>query len=190
MNKKKILKYLNSKNINSYSNLDKILKQYIDGDIEKTLSKYNFSKIEIFVDILKKGNFMEIFLYYKNLTISIGITEDLIDYYLSDRQHIIRHNTICFNEDFELNILIYNLYKEVTYCPQLIDASKVSKKTQITKKLSTIFLLIPISIIIIISIYVLFYKKTLDLNPWFLLLIIIPIIFWFVLDVKSKINKR
>ena len=38
--KRKIENYLNSKDKNEYSNLDKIFELYLSGDIKKLLSKY------------------------------------------------------------------------------------------------------------------------------------------------------
>ena len=71
--KRKIENYLNSKDKNEYSNLDKIFELYLSGDIKKLLSKY--AGVGVYPTMNKLGKTIQLNYNYHN--------------------HNILHNTFC-----------------------------------------------------------------------------------------------
>lgn len=77
---KKLKKYLGSKDESMYTHLDRIFKYYIYEDIEKLLYSYNFSKIELYPELNKRGNLFQFYFYYCNLVVSVQFDDMKIDY--------------------------------------------------------------------------------------------------------------
>lgn len=76
----KINKYLKSKDESQYNILDKIFKYYVDGHLKKLLSNYQYSKIEYYPHISKRGNLLQIDFWYHNLHINIEFAVNYFDY--------------------------------------------------------------------------------------------------------------
>jgi len=77
---RKVIKYLESKEESQYNNLDKVLKYYCDGELQKEMEEQNFSDFEFFPKInKKKGNWMQIYCSYFNLVIIIDLVDEKID---------------------------------------------------------------------------------------------------------------
>ena len=72
--KRKIEKYLNSKDKNEYSNLDKIFELYVRGDIKKILSEY--AGVGIYPTINKLGKTIQLNYNYHNIYVIIDFFED------------------------------------------------------------------------------------------------------------------
>ena len=72
--KRKIEKYLNSKDKNEYSNLDKIFELYLSGDIKKLLSKY--VGVGVYPTINKLGKTIQLNYNYHNIYVIIDFFED------------------------------------------------------------------------------------------------------------------
>lgn len=77
---RKVTKYLKSKDESQYNILDKIFKYYVDGHLEKLLSNYPFSKIEIYSQIDKKANSLQINFWYYNLVVGIDFCDSSFDH--------------------------------------------------------------------------------------------------------------
>jgi len=77
---RKIMKYLKSKDEKEYNNLDHIFQVYITEQLQKELMSYNFSKIECFSQIWKKGNYLQINFWYFNLVITIQFNDLFFEY--------------------------------------------------------------------------------------------------------------
>lgn len=67
--KRKIENYLNSKDKNEYSNLDRIFELYLSGDIKKLLSEYHGAGI--YPTINKLGKTIQLNYNYHNIYVSI-----------------------------------------------------------------------------------------------------------------------
>ncbi len=80
MNKNKIIQYLNSKKNNEYNYLDILLEKYCNDELSQLLSKYKFTNVEIFPQISKNGNSIEMCLTYQNIVANISLTTDEIEY--------------------------------------------------------------------------------------------------------------
>jgi len=78
--KRKIKRYLKLKEENKYNNLDCIFKIYIDGLLKELLEKYGFSKIEIFPEIWKDNNNLQINFRYYNLVVGVDLFNLRFDY--------------------------------------------------------------------------------------------------------------
>ncbi len=76
----KINKYLESKDESRYNVLDKILKCYVDGHLENLLSSFQFSNIEYYPHISKKGHLLQIDFWHHNLHINIEFDDNNFDY--------------------------------------------------------------------------------------------------------------
>lgn len=75
--KRKIENYLNSKNKNEYSNLDKIFDLYLSGNIKKLLSKY--AGVGVYPTINKLGKTIQFNYNYHNIYVIIDFFEDKYD---------------------------------------------------------------------------------------------------------------
>ena len=78
--KRKIIKYLKSKEESQYNILDHIFKFYIDGNLKDLLNNYGFSKIECFPQIRKGANYLQINCWYYNLVVDIQFDDSCFDY--------------------------------------------------------------------------------------------------------------
>lgn len=193
--KHKITNYLSSKENDSYTQLDQILKMYIDGEIENELSKHEFHDIEIFTGIKKRlGNTIQLNFKYYNLVCTIDFTDERYTYAIypigASFEEIENQFINCeYANDFSINnliILIFNFMKENS---NLRDNTKLKDMQKKYKTIANIFLLIPWVVIVPVSLYVLITKASIQLNQWFLLIIIIPLFLWIIFDVKSKGSK-
>lgn len=78
--KRKIIKYLKKKNQSEYSELDKIFTKYLDGSLENLLCNLGFSNIEIFPQIRRRANYLQLNFWYRNLVVDLGFDEEDFDY--------------------------------------------------------------------------------------------------------------
>ena len=70
--KRKIVKYLNSKDKSNYSKLDFIFEDYLSGRLKQLLIDRGFKHIEIFYQINKKlGNYIDIDCKYCSFNITL-----------------------------------------------------------------------------------------------------------------------
>ena len=117
MNKNKIIQYLNSKKNDEYNYLDFLLEKYCNGELTQLLSKYKFTKIEIFPQISKNGNSIEICLIYQNIAASISLTDGEIEYSIyklyatSDEINKNTFNLKC-NVEFSFEDLLNSIYEK------------------------------------------------------------------------------
>ena len=189
--KKRIGKYLSSKEAISYSQVDIILKMFVDGKIEKELEKYKFYDIEIFPSINKQyGNTIQINFKLYNLVATIDFSEDGYEYNIysigcSFEQ--VRGNFIhcCYSEDFS----VFDLFEQILNL--MLESPSLAKSTKLTinkkyKTIASICFFVPCVAIGMLALYVILSKRAIALTPWFLLVIVIPLVIWSVFDIKSK----
>lgn len=70
--------------------------------------------------------------------------------------------------------------------PELRDISKDEKRKKIYSVISIVSLCFPFFIIGILAMYMFVMDKEIELNAWFSLVIIIPLILCSIFDIKSK----
>lgn len=191
--KHKVIKYLSSKSINSYTQVDFILKMYIDGEIENELTKYNFYDIEIFNSISKKnGNTIQLNFKYYNLVGTIDFFEEGYNYVVYPIEKSLKDIEDLFVEckyqkDFSINNLINLIYCIMKKHSSLKDNTIERKKEKKYKIISNICLFLPILISGIIALYGIITKtKIVSILLWLILFIVLPLIFWAIFYNKSK----
>lgn len=121
---RRINKYLKSKDESKYSYLDNIFKYYVDGDLEKLFKCYYFSKIELFPELNKKGNLLQIYFYYFNLVVFIQFDDMKIDYtiYLEDMSPSYADDyfvSLEYDKDFNIENFFEKFYKMLQKDPRL-----------------------------------------------------------------------
>ena len=194
MNKSRVLKYLKSKDSADYTKLDRLLKQYIDGDLNRVLSKYNFTDVEIYANVSDGAHNLEFYFAYQNIAIDIEINEYRVEYRIypqnvSAEEYDKNISTIGLEDDFSFEEFVNEIYSQVINHPQLKDVSKEKSKKRIYKIVSTVSLLIGIVTALVISLSVLISKESLNLTPWLGVFLIIMLLLWFIFDIKSNRNQ-
>lgn len=117
MNKNKIIQYLNSKKNNEYNYLDILLEKYCNDELSQLLSKYKFTNVEIFPQISKNGNSIEMCLTYQNIAANISLTADEIEYsiyQLYATANEVNKNTfnLKYNVEFSFEDLLNSIYEK------------------------------------------------------------------------------
>lgn len=191
MNKNKIIQYLNSKKNDEYNYLDILLEKYCNGELTQLLSKYKFTKIEIFPQISKNGNSIEMCLTYQNIAANISLTDDEIEYSIyqlyatADEINKNTFNLKC-NVEFSFEDLLNSIYEKMLNNFKLKYSTNPTKNKKIYNTIATIFLLVPTIFIGIMVVLVLGFKYSIKLNFWWaLFFIIIPLFFYTFLNRKS-----
>lgn len=113
---RKINKYLKSKDESEYGYLENIFKYYVDGNLEKLLDRYNFSNIELYPELNKRGNSFQINFYYFNLMVFINFDDIEIDYgvYLEDMPPLYIDDcfvSLEYDKDFNIENFFEKFYK-------------------------------------------------------------------------------
>lgn len=132
--KRKIENYLNSKDKNEYSNLDKIFELYLHGDIKKLLSKY--SKVEIYPTINKLDKTIQLNYSYNNIYVIIDFFEDkynVVIYHaiISNEEFKKLFTNYDYQDNFNLEKLINEIDTQIKNHPRLKDTSSLKKRKNI-----------------------------------------------------------
>lgn len=188
--KRKIKDYLNSKEKSEYNNLDKIFVSYLKGNIKQLLSEYDGIGIHPTVNKLDKTIQLEY--SYNNIYVIIDFFEnkyDILMYHSGidiadlDQLSIVYY----YQDDFSLEKLINEIDKKIKNHPKLKDTTLIKKKKKLYSLLAWISLCLPIMIFGGLGLYCIVNESTIKGNIWWLIFfIIIPLISWFIFDVKSK----
>ena len=129
--KRKIENYLNSKDKNEYSNLDKIFELYLSGDIKKLLSKY--VGVGVYPTINKLGKTIQLNYNYHNIYVIIDFFEDkynVVVYHAGINIDDLEKLFIDYDyqEDFNLEKLIKEIDEKIKNHPKLKDTTLIEKK--------------------------------------------------------------
>ena len=90
-----------------------------------------------------------------------------------------------YNEQFDVRIFINSCIESLKKDTRLIIDKKQNKKKKIYRIISTISFCIPSAVIVPLVIYALIVKQPIQLGGWLVLVILIPLIVWFIFDIKS-----
>lgn len=190
--KRKIENYLNSKGKSEYSNLDRIFKLYLNGDIKKLLSKY--AGVGIYPTINKLGKIIQLNYNYHNIYVIIDFFEDkynVVIYHAGINADDLEKLFIDYDyqDDFNLEGLIKEIDGRIKNHSKLKDTTLIEKKKK--KKtyslIAWISLCLPILICGSIALYCVITENSVKGNMWWgIFFIVIPLIVWFIFDVKSK----
>ena len=188
--KRKIEKYLKSKEKSVYSNLDRIFELYLSGDIKKLLS--NYAGIGIYPTINKLGKTIQLEYHYHNIYVTIDFFEDTyhtVVYYagisVDDLEKLFIDSE--YPADFNLEILVKEIDEKIKNHPKLKDTTFIEKKKKIYSLIAWISLCLPILICGSIGLYCVISENSVKGNMWWgIVFIVIPLIVSFIFDVKSK----
>ena len=188
--KKEIENHLNSKDKNEYKYLDKVFDLYLTGDIITTLSKYE--GVGIYPTFNKMGKTLQINYSYHNIYVIIDFFEDKYNVAVYHEginvsgleKLFIEYD---YQDDFNFEKLIDEVDKKIKNHPQLKDTSLIEKKKKLYSIISWISLCLSILFCGSLGLYCIITRSTIKGNVWWeIFFIVIPIIVWFVFDVKSK----
>ena len=188
--KRKIENYLNSKDKNEYSNLDRIFEAYISEDIKKLLSKYDGVIISPIIN--KLGKTIQLNYNYHNIYVIIDFFEDkynVVVYHAGINVEDLEKLFIDYEypNDFNLEKLINEIDEKIRNHPKLKDTTLIEKKKKIYILIAWINWCFPILVCGGIAIYVFTNDKTIKVDPiWAILFIALPLIIGCIFDVKSK----
>lgn len=188
--KRKIENYLNSKGENEYSNLDRIFELYLSGDIKKLLSKY--VGVGVYPTINKLGKTIQLNYNYRNIYVIIDFFEDkynVVVYHDDINTEDLKKLFIDYEypTDFNLENLIKEIDERIKKHPKLMDTTLLEKKKKVYTLIAWISLCLPILICASITLYCVITKNNLKGNMWWaIFFIVIPLILWFIFDLKSK----
>lgn len=188
--KRKIENYLNSKDENEYSNLDRIFELYLSGDIKKLLSKY--VGVEVYPTINKLGKTIQLNYNYHNIYVIIDFFEDkynVVVYCDDINTEDLKKLFIDYEypTDFNLENLIKEIDEKIKKHPKLKDTTLLEKKKKAYSLIARISLCLSILICASVTLYCVITKNNVKGNMWWtIFFIVIPIILWFIFDVKSK----
>ena len=188
--KRKIEKYLNSKDENEYSNLDRIFELYLSGDIKKLLSKY--VGVGVYPTINKLGKTIQLNYNYHNIYVIIDFFEDkynVVVYHAGINAEDLEKLFIDYEypNDFDLEKLIKKIDEKIKNHPKLKDTTLIEKKKKIYTLIAWINWSFPILFCGCIAIYGFTNDKTIKVDQiWAILFIALPLIIGCIFDVKSK----
>lgn len=188
--KRKIENYLNSKDKNEYSNLDRIFEAYISEDIKKLLSKYDGVIISPIIN--KLGKTIQLDYNYHNIYVIIDFFEDkynVVVYHAGINVEDLEKLFIDYEypNDFNLEKLIKEIDEKIRNHPKLKDTTLIEKKKKIYILIAWINWCFPILVCGGIAIYGFTNDKTIKVDPiWAILFIALPLIIGCIFDVKSK----
>ena len=92
-----------------------------------------------------------------------------------------------YQDDFSLERLIKEIDLKIKNHPKLEDTTLIEKKRKIYSLIAWISLCLPVLICGIIALYCIIAGNSVKLNVgWGIFLVVIPLIVWFIFDIKSK----
>ena len=188
--KRKIENYLNSKDKNQYSNLDRIFELYLSGDIKKLLSKY--VGVGVYPTINELGKTIQLNYNYHNIYVIIDFFEDkynVVVYHAGINIDDLEKLFIDYDyqEDFNLEKLIKEIDEKIQNHPKLKDTTLIEKMKKTYTLITWVCWCFPIIVCGGIAIYGFTNDKTIKVDPiWAILFIALPLIIGCIFDVKSK----
>ena len=188
--KRKIENYLNSKDKNEYSNLDRIFELYLSGEIKKLLSKY--VGVGIYPTINKLGKTIQLNYNYHNIYVIIDFFEDkynVVVYHAGINIDDLEKLFIDYEypNDFNLEKLIKEIDEKIQNHPKLKDTTLIEKKKKTYTIITWVCWCFPIIVCGGIAIYGFTNDKTIKVDPiWAILFIALPLIIGCIFDLKSR----
>ncbi len=188
--KRKLSRYLNSKEKSEYDNLDKIFELYLNGNIKALLSEY--VGVSIYLSFNKLGKTIQLNYNYQNIFVIIDFFEDKYDivvYYAGIKEEELEKLFIDYDykNDFVLEKVIKEIDIKIKNHPKLKDTTLIEKKKKIYSTIAWSSLCLPLIICGSIGLYCVITKNDLKGNMWWgIFFIVIPLIVWIVFYVKSK----
>ena len=187
--KRKIKKYLNSKNKNEYNELDRVFEMYVNGEIKKQLSKY--SHVGIFPCFNKNDKVIQLSYHYNNIYVILDFFENGYSVTIypagtSDDDIVDLTVDYQYSSVFDFRALIKDIDAKIKSHPKLKDTTSSKRKKAYTFIAWSCFCL-PVVIGGSIATYVMITEKTIQLNGWWVMcFLVLPLTLWYIFDIKSK----
>ena len=167
--KRKISRYLNSKEKSEYDNLDKIFELYLNGNIKELLSEY--VGVGIYLSFNKLGKTIQLNYNYQNIYVIIDFFEDKYDivvYYAGIKEEELEKLFIDYDykNDFVLEKVIKEIDIKIKNHPKLKDTTLIEKKKKIYSTIAWSSLCLPLIICGSIGLYCVITKNDLKGNMW------------------------
>lgn len=188
--KRKIENYLNSKEKSEYCNLDKIFELYLSGKIKSLLSKY--AGVKIHPTVNKSAKAIQLGYSYNNIYVIIDFFEDkynAVVYYAGISIEDLDKLSIDYDyqDNFNLEKLINEIDEKIKNHPKLKDTTLILKNKKMYSLIASISLWLPLIVLGVICLYSIITDSIVQLNDWWVIFfVVIPLIIWFIFDVKSK----
>lgn len=188
--KRMIEEYLSTKKHSDYNNLDKLLELYFSGYINELLSKYD--KVKIMCTINKFHKALHIQCNYYNIHIVIDFFEDkynAVIYYSGISANNLDKLIVDYEyaADFNIEKLIEEIDEKVKKHPKLNNTPSSYKRRKIYSLIAWICLCISFLVLVGVGLYCIVTNSSIKANAlWELIFIIIPLLAWFIFDIKSK----
>ena len=185
-----IKNYLNCKEKKEYTFLDKIFELYLIGDISKLLSKY--TEVAIYPIFTKSSKSIQFNYCYKNIHVILDFFEDkynAVVYHAGISKDNLNDIFVdyAYQTDFDLEKLIHEVDKKIRHHFKLENTTSKEKKKKVYSLIAWISLYLPIFICGAIGLYCIITGNSVKGNVyWIIFFIVIPLIIWFIFDVKSK----
>ena len=188
--KRKIENYLNSKDKNEYNNLDKIFELYLSGGIKKLLSKYVGIGVYLTANVSDKT--IQLNYNYHNIYVVVDFFEDkysVVVYHAGINADDLEKLFVDYDyqDGFNLEKLIKEIDEKIKNHPKLEDTTLIEKKKKFYSLIAWICFCLSILIFGSIALFCVIAKSDVKGNVWWgIFFIAIPLIVWFIFDVKSK----
>ncbi len=188
--KRKIENYLNSKDKNEYSNLDRIFELYLSGEIKKLLSKY--VGVGVYPTINKLGKTIQLNYNYHNIYVIIDFFEDkynVVVYHAGINAEDLEKLFIDYDyqEDFNLEKLIKEIDEKIQNHPKLKDTTLIEKKKKTYTIITWVCWCFPIIVCGGTAIYGYITEKSIKVDAvWAVIFIAVPLIVGVMFDLKSR----
>lgn len=191
--KSTVTKYLESKEKSKYSDLDRILEMYVNGEIKTLLSKY--AGVGIYPSFYKDSKTIQLNYNYNNIYVTIDFYEEKYSAVVYQAGIITDDletlsNDYVYYDNFDLRILIEEIDGIIRNHPKLKDTSLIEKRRKVYSFIAGISLCLAIVINGSICLYCVITESVIKLNVWWsVCFIVIPLTVWFIFGVKSKRRK-
>lgn len=188
--KKRLKKYIETKEKSTYNNLDRIIEMYLNGEIKRLLSKY--SGVRIYPSFYEDSKTIQLNYNFNNIYV-------VIDFFDNKYNVVVFHSGINledleklfidydYQDDFDLENLIKEVDTKIKGHPKLKDITLIKEKKRIYSLIKMINFGVSTIVWGSLALYVLITNKPVQLNVWWAILFIaVPLIVWFIFDKKLK----
>ena len=159
----------------------KVLNFYASGKMRSILLKQHITELEFFPLIKKQGSSFQVNFQYYNLCVIMEFGESEFEYAVYTRncsadeleQSIV---TKLYGTDFAVEVFFAAFFRLLKEDVRLIKTNQTIEKKKLYKIISSICYAIMFLVLAVPSVYVLITRDTIQLDPWFLAAVLVPLI--------------
>lgn len=168
-------------------NLDKIFRLYSSEKVNKSLAKQLGAKVSSTIDKLR--DCVQLNYNYNEIFVTIDFFEDKYNVHVQNAisEDVLDLLSINYEEDLSLEKVISEINEKIKNHPKLKAVLLIEKKKKLYSTIAWISLCLSILFLSGIALYSIITKDNAKGNIWWsLFFVVIPLIVWFVFDVKFK----